>query len=36
MLITGLFNSMNRLADGSGVELDPQMPHLLDANADKR
>lgn len=35
VLITCVFNFMNRLADGLGVELDPQMQHLLDANADK-
>ena len=35
VLITCVFNFMNRLADGLGVEIDPQMQHLLDANADK-
>ncbi len=35
VLITCVFNFMNRLADGLGVALDPQMQHLLDANADK-
>lgn len=35
VLITCLFNFMNRLADGLGVELDPQMQRLVDANADK-
>jgi alkylhydroperoxidase family enzyme len=35
VLITFMFNFMNRLADGSGVELDPQMQKLVKRNADK-
>ena len=35
VLITCLFNFMNRLADGLGVELDPMMQQMVDANADK-
>jgi uncharacterized peroxidase-related enzyme len=35
VLITSLFNFMNRLADGLGVELDPHMQRLIERNADK-
>ncbi len=35
VLITCTFNFMDRLADGLGVELDPQMQKLVDANANK-
>ena len=35
VLITCLFNFMNRLADGLGVELDPMMQQMVDANAEK-
>jgi alkylhydroperoxidase family enzyme len=35
VLITCTFNFMDRLADGLGVELDPQMQRLVDSNADK-
>ena len=35
VLITCLFNFMNRLADGLGVELDPMMQQMVDTNADK-
>ena len=36
VLITCTFNFMDRLADGLGVELDPQMQRLVEKNADKR
>jgi alkylhydroperoxidase family enzyme len=35
VLITCTFNFMDRLADGLGVELDPQMQRLVERNADK-
>jgi len=35
VLITCLFNFMDRLADGLGVELDPRMQKLVAMNADK-
>ncbi len=35
VLITCLFNFMDRLADGLGVELDPRMQKLVEMNADK-
>ena len=35
VLITCTFNFMDRLADGLGVELDPQMQRLVEKNADK-
>ena len=35
VLITCTFNFMDRLADGLGVELDPQMQKIVDANANK-
>jgi len=35
VLITCTFNFMDRLADGLGVELDPQMQRLVAMNADK-
>ncbi|MGH7986566.1 MAG: carboxymuconolactone decarboxylase family protein [Candidatus Binataceae bacterium] len=35
VLITCTFNFMDRLADGLGVELDPQMQRLVDRNAGK-
>ena len=35
VLITCTFNFMERLADGLGVELDPQMQRLVEMNADK-
>ena len=35
VLITCTFNFMDRLADGLGVELDPQMQKMVDANANK-
>jgi uncharacterized peroxidase-related enzyme len=35
VLIACTFNFMDRLADGLGVELDPQMQRLVDRNADK-
>jgi alkylhydroperoxidase family enzyme len=35
VLITCTFNFMGRLADGLGVELDPQMQRLVEQNADK-
>jgi len=34
-LITCTFNFMDRLADGLGVELDPQMQRLVERNAEK-
>ncbi len=36
VLITCTFNFMDRLADGLGVELDPQMQRLVERNADKQ
>jgi alkylhydroperoxidase family enzyme len=35
VLITCTFNFMDRLADGLGVELDPQMQRLVEKNANK-
>ena len=35
VLITCTFNFMDRLADGLGIELDPQMQRLVEKNADK-
>lgn len=35
VLIICTFNFMDRLADGLGVELDPQMQRLVEKNADK-
>ena len=35
VLVTSLFNFMNRLADGLGVELDPLMKGLVEKNAKK-
>jgi len=35
VLITCLFNFMDRLADGLGVELDPFMQKLVEMNAEK-
>lgn len=35
VLITCAFNFMDRLADGLGVELDPELQKLVDMNADK-
>jgi alkylhydroperoxidase family enzyme len=35
VLITCTFNFMDRLVDGLGVELDPQMQRLVEKNADK-
>ena len=35
VLITCTFNFMDRLADGLGVELDPNMQRLVARNADK-
>jgi uncharacterized peroxidase-related enzyme len=35
VLITCVFNFMDRLADGLGVKLDPQMQRLVERNADK-
>jgi uncharacterized peroxidase-related enzyme len=35
VLITCVFNFMDRLADGLGVELDPEMQRLVEKNADK-
>jgi len=35
VLIACTFNFMDRLADGLGVELDPQMQRLIERNADK-
>src|SRR5713101_7463919 len=35
VLITCTFNFMDRLADGLGVELDPQMQRLVERNADR-
>jgi alkylhydroperoxidase family enzyme len=35
VLITCTFNFMDSLADGLGVELDPQMQRLVAKNADK-
>ncbi|MEW6297906.1 MAG: peroxidase [Thermodesulfobacteriota bacterium] len=35
VLITCTFNFMDRLADGLGVELDPNMQRLVERNADK-
>jgi uncharacterized peroxidase-related enzyme len=35
VLITCMFNFMDRLADGLGVELDPRMQKLVEKNADK-
>lgn len=35
VLITCTFNFMDRLADGLGVELDPQLQRLVDSNANK-
>ena len=35
VLIGCAFNFMDRLADGLGVELDPAMKRLVEANADK-
>ena len=34
VLITALFNFMDRLADGLGVELDPMMQKMVERNAD--
>jgi len=35
VLITCTFNFMDRLTDGLGVELDPQIQRLVERNADK-
>jgi len=35
VLITCMFNFMDRLADGLGVELDPFMQKLVEMNAEK-
>ena len=35
VLIACTFNFMDRLADGLGVEIDPQMQRLIERNADK-
>jgi alkylhydroperoxidase family enzyme len=35
VLITCTFNFMDRLADGLGVELDPEMKRVVEMNADK-
>jgi uncharacterized peroxidase-related enzyme len=35
VLITSTFNFMDRLADGLGVELDPEMQKAVDMNAGK-
>ena len=35
VLIACVFNFMDRLADGLGVELDPEMQRLVEKNADK-
>ena len=35
VLITCTFNFMDSLADGLGVELDPQMQRLVEKNANK-
>jgi len=35
VLITCTFNFMDRLADGLGVERDPQMQQLVEHNVDK-
>ena len=35
VLITCIFNFMDRLADGLGVQLDPETQRLVEKNADK-
>jgi uncharacterized peroxidase-related enzyme len=36
VLITCTFNFMDRLADGLGVQLDPEMQQLVERNANRR